>query len=174
MKKVFQLLIITIFLFALRSFEGSDTNYFMTDKEIANEYLEKIIEAVQNQDRDALKSMFSNNVLKEVQNMDESIDELFDFYQGYMVSVADSVGPSVKGENHRGIVKKVIQIYRTVETSEKKYHIAIRAVVQDTKFPDNVGLDALYIVETDKLDEPVYDLWMQDGEWLPGITIQKR
>ena len=134
-----------------------------------------MIEAIENQDSTALKSLFSDKTLKESQNMDRTIEELFDFYQGYMLSSDDGGGPGVFGEQNadgRGFVTKEMVSMWDVETSEKKYHFAIRSFVQDTEFPDNVGVYALYIVETDRLDESVADWWMQDGVWIPRIAIQ--
>ena len=144
------------------------------DREIGAECFEKVIEAIENQDSTALKSLFSDKALKEAQNMDKAIEELFDFYQGYMLSSDDGGGLGVFGEQNadgRGFVTKEMVSMWDVETSEKKYHFAIRSFVQDNEFLDNIDVYALYIVKPDRLDESVADWWMKDGVWIPGIAI---
>lgn len=178
MKRVLILLIATVILLSSCSFGDFNMRkdmFSMNDNKVANESFEKIIVAIQNQDSAALKALFSEKALSEAQNMDDTIDELFDFYQGYILSVDNNGGPYASRERKAdGNVIKEIQPTWDVETSEKKYHFAFREFVQDTEFPDNIGIYALYIVETNRLDEPVADWWMKDGVWIPGITIKKK
>ena len=149
-----------------------------SDREIASESFEKIIAAIESQDSNALKSLFSEKALSEAENLDKSIEELFQLYQGKMVSYDDQGGPGLDGSRNsdgRGYVMTKLLSTINVETSEKKYHFGILEYVEDTEFPENIGIYSIYVVETDVLDEPTANWWMEDGVWIPGVAIgQKR
>ncbi|MBS6458068.1 MAG: DUF5104 domain-containing protein [Firmicutes bacterium] len=69
------------------------------DRAIANKQFEDLIDAAKMQDADALKALFSQNVLNEVENIEESIQKLFDYFEGEMVSYNDWAGPGVTAKN---------------------------------------------------------------------------
>ena len=48
----------------------------MDDESIANKQFEKLIDAIQTQDIDAVRALFSENALKEAENADESIQAM--------------------------------------------------------------------------------------------------
>ena len=48
----------------------------------ADTQVEKIISAIKNQDKEALKLLFSKKALEEAEDFDEEVDILFDYIQG--------------------------------------------------------------------------------------------
>lgn len=68
----------------------------------ANDRFEELIAAVQKQDGAAVQSLFSQNALREAQNMEEAVRALFDYYQGEMVSYDDWGGDNLKGGDEYG------------------------------------------------------------------------
>ena len=58
----------------------------MDDESIANKQFEKLIDAIQTQDIDAVRALFSENALKEAENADESIQAMFDYLTNYLVN----------------------------------------------------------------------------------------
>lgn len=176
MKKILIALLVTIIpLFTSCSSEESKlfSNVFKSDSTIANETFQKIINGINIRDGSAIREMFSDKALREAIEFDEKLASLFDYCEGEMLSY-NAGGPGVfqeKNADGRGFIKKEIQSTYDVETSKKKYHIAIREFIQDTECSDNVGIYSIYVVATDSLDEPVADWWMEDGVWIPGVTI---
>ena len=65
-------------------------NFLMKDdSSAANDKFSELIDAIQTQDINTLKSLFSKNALKEAENLDESIRHLFDYFQGELISYND-------------------------------------------------------------------------------------
>ena len=53
---------------------------------MAQNRLEQLLDGIQNQDREKIINTFSENAIKESENMDESLDYLFDYFQGTVQS----------------------------------------------------------------------------------------
>ena len=179
-KSIVSLLLMISLLITSCSLEGFTMRkefFSNNDRKIASESFEKIIVAIEEQDKDTLESLFSEKALNNAESIDESIEELFQFYQGEMLSYNISSLGRFGGRNvdGRGYILTELQSTINVETDKKKYHFAIQEFTEDTEFPENVGIYSIYVVETDVLDEPTANWWMEDGVWIPGVAIgQKR
>ena len=188
MKKACCLLMIeAIFLLTSCSFKGetilrffqnfriSDNPLLGNDKLEADAQLEEIINACKNQDRNALKNLFSQKVLDEMPDIDNSIAELFEIFQcDDSLSYYGWAGPNADtGKNFDGTSRlwKRLRSTYDIQTSSQKYRIAIESVVIDTAYPDNVGIHSIYIMQTEASDLQ-YPYW-GDGKWTPGINIYK-
>ena len=122
---------------------------------------------------DAIRLQFSNNVLKETQNMDENICLLFDYFKGEMLSYNDwgatetEIGVNDDGK-HRNW-KKLRSTY-DIETTEDKYRVAMEFISKDTADEYNVGIRSLYIIRFEDDTDPQY-AYRGDGMDTPGINI---
>ena len=92
MRKVYLSLLIILVLL-LTSCSSGDSNmvrdlFRKNEREAANERFEELVKAIQNQDSDSLKLLFSEKSLKESQN-EEDIQALLDYFQGEMLSYND-------------------------------------------------------------------------------------
>lgn len=160
MRKRFICAILTISMFLLSScsFGGGRSALLniSNDDDLAKSRLKKVLVALKNQDRIELKSMFSQQALKEADDIDGNIDSLFDFFQGKVVSWKKDSGPTVFKSNHYGHNKKEINSYYYVTTDKGKYYFLFEDFPVDTDHPDNVGLYLLLVVKAeDRLK--VYD-----------------
>ena len=176
MKKDFLLLLFVIILLTSCSLGdlGMRKDFFTAnDQKIANERFEKIIESIQNQDSTALKSLFSDKALKEAQNIDETINELFDYYQGEMLSYDDWAGPITSAKKNYSHYLKRLDATYDVETSQDKYRFAMIYISTDTEDPDNVGVLSLYIIKLEDDTDPQYS-YRGDDKDTPGININKK
>ena len=144
---------------------------FKSDEEIMDESIEKLINAICSKDRSALKSLLSQKALNEADNLDDKITMSFDLLQGEIVSCASGNDLGMSGYYEDGKGKKVLQSTFNVETTDGKYHIAILQTIRNDWNPDEVGIYAIWIVETPEFCETVSDWWMKDGEWVPGVAI---
>ena len=142
------------------------------DKQIANERFEALIDAIQTQDVNALKSLFSKNALKEAEILDESIRHLFDYFQGELVSYNNWGGPGVKAEMEYGDCQEVYDATYDFETTQDKYRLWMEIITVDTTDADKVGIRSLYIIRFE--DDTRADFaYRGDGEHTPGINIGK-
>ena len=141
----------------------------------ANDRFEELIAAVQKQDVAAVQSLFSQNALREAQDMEEAVRALFDYYQGEMISYDDWGGDNLKGGmNTDGTGRRWTALYSTydVETTRDKYRFAMEFMLQDTADADNVGIRSLYVIRLADDPEP-QRAYRGDGEDTPGINIYK-
>ena len=90
------------------------------DSSVANDKFSELIDAIQTQDINTMKSLFSKNALKEAENLDESIRHLFDYFQGELVSYNNWGGPGVKAEMEYGDYQEVYDATYDFETAQDK------------------------------------------------------
>lgn len=115
------------------------------DKKIAETRFQNIIEALENNDKEGLKNMFSPSALKEADDIDGDIEYLMKFYQGKVESKEDSrQGSDSKNNGER---TSELKCFYRVTTDEDKYIVFFIDQLVDTKNPDNVGLYMLQIIK---------------------------
>lgn len=140
------------------------------DRKIANQQLDNVVEAIRQQDTDALTVLFSGTALKKASGFGEAATELFGYFEGELVSYDDWAGPYVSTEREWNYVLQIMESTYDVKTTECDYRIAIRYVAQDTSNKQNVGIESLYIIRSDK-DEDLSLAYYGDGKFTPGINI---
>ena len=59
--------------------------WFKSEQEISDERVKKIIETLEKRDVEKLKDMFSEKAILEVDNLDEQLESLIEFYSGDLV-----------------------------------------------------------------------------------------
>jgi hypothetical protein len=118
--------------------------------------LEQVIKAIKNKDKKALKSMFSKQTLDQADDLDGSIDDLFDFFQGEVNLWKKPSGPTVFESNNRGHKKKEVNSYYYVNTDKQKYFFILKDYPVNTDEPNNVGLYLLLVVKAED-EEKIYD-----------------
>ena len=175
MKKMKRLLLFVtsvVLAFGLTSCSGIGREFdlFRNDDAIADEYCEEIIDALENQDTDELKSMFSTNVLAEAEDIDGGLAYVMDFYQGETQSVDLYVATSESVDHG----EKTIQLMCSVDvtTEEEKYLVFFIYNDVDTENPDNIGLYMLQIMKQSDVEEQLD--WVGKpyiaGIWQPEET----
>lgn len=172
MKKIWPVFIVMMCLLTSCSLGGLHRGIFGEDNaSIANNTFGQVVNAIENQDKTALKALFSETVHQEAINFDANADDLLNFIQGEIIPSHDTTNPGVgmEGKYEYGKKRKEIQSAFCIETSEQKYYIAINECSVDTFDKDNVGVKSIYIINAeDWKDECVY---RGEGEWKLGINI---
>lgn len=177
MKKIRRLLPLITLMLLLTSCSMGDSNmrkmfFARNDKQIANEQLEALLEAIQSKNAQAVKELFSDNAWAESGNMEKSILVLFDYFQGELVSYKSWAGPSVHATKNHGEYWKSYDCTYDFETTQDKYRLAMEIITVDTADTDNVGIQSLYIIRFEDDTRPNFAYW-GDGEHTPGINIGK-
>jgi len=177
MKKIRRLLPLITLMLLLTSCSMGDSNmrkmfFARNNKQIANEQLEALLEAIQSKNAQAVKELFSDNAWAESGNMEKSILVLFDYFQGELVSYKSWAGPSVHATKNHGEYWKSYDCTYDFETTQDKYRLAMEIITVDTADADNIGIRSLYIIRFEDDTRPNFAYW-GDGEHTPGINIGK-
>jgi len=175
MKKMKRLLLFVtsvVLAFGLTSCSGigRDFDLFRNDEAITDEYCEEIIDALENQDTDKLKSMFSTSALAEAENIDEGLAYVMDIFQGE-TTLIDGGRSTSESVDHGEKTIEFNALY-SVTTDENEYYIYFIYRYEDTKNPDNIGLYMLKMVKQSEVDAETD--WVGKpyiaGIWYPDET----
>lgn len=156
------LFILCIFLTGCNFFSDSrdnDIRYHKKEHFVRDE----IIQALDNQDAAALKSLFSNEALNEIEDIDERIEEYLAFYKGICIEY-DSISGS-----ESGMSAVSFDHWYEITTDEGQYEIYFDYIARDEEFEaenkdivsDKIGLQAIVILNKELADELVYHPWPQ-------------
>lgn len=145
MPKYLVALVLTVGIIFLSSC-GRGPVLFSDDGQKAEARLEQVVTAINGQDKEALKEMFSKQVLDEAEDLDGRIDYLFEFIQGDIVSWAREAG-NVDSSSNYGIRQTDSKYEFSIKTEQSEYMIFIFEVTENTEYPENVGLYMLQVYE---------------------------
>lgn len=166
--KIFSILVVvTISLCSCTGISRTELLNHASDEEVANEKLTKIIEYIENKDYEGLKSMFSKRALDEAGDFSEKAEELFEFFEGEIVSWEKDDGPTVFRSNDHGVVVKEVDSYYIVKTDQQSYFVCINDFPEDDKNTDNQGVNMLLVVR----EENHYDIYEDGILYKDGIGI---
>ncbi|MDR3293763.1 MAG: DUF5104 domain-containing protein [Clostridiales bacterium] len=140
-----------------------------TDTSIAKGKRDQLISALQNKDHAAIKALFASNKIADIENFDESIDELLAYYEGDYVSQTGGGPATLSGKDGR-LVYKYYLMSNDITTTVRVYRIALKWYITDTANAGNVGIWQLFILK--KEDDPNQEYsYGGDGTISPGIYI---
>ena len=141
---------------------------FETDTQYVDGRLQEMLEALNNQDKTAVKSMFSQKALTEAVEFDEHLDYLFNFFQGKVLSWERKGGPSVFKNKEHGRITQEVSVWYKVDTDQESYLFIFIECIKDTANQNNVGLYTLRVIRTE-------DELTQFNSWndvrIPGIYM---
>lgn len=90
---------------------------------IADTTLEEFIEAVEADDREAIKVMFAEDALAQINDIDSEIDAFIQFYHGTAQNWDDtSISAQVRSSGEEGYYQRISCKYK-IETTEESYQI---------------------------------------------------
>ena len=158
------LIVTTLFLGSCNMFRGATVPRRLPPSN-EDERMNSILDALQNGDKDALKAIFSEKVVSEAASFDESLNALFDFFQGEVKTVTLN-GTSSHFERHDGIVKSRTNAWYKVETDQHNYLFIFIDYEKDEESENNVGLYLLRVILEEEKDE-LFKSWEEIK--IPGI-----
>ena len=148
MKKCISLFLAVLILACCSTVLTSCANFSKSDIEKSNEHLEKVLLAIQNEDTDFLKSLFSKKALSEVEDFDSGVQRLFGFFDGDVISYEyQATGIDDQKSNGIRITKK--RWWYTVSTGTGEYLFFFLEYPRDEADPDNVGLYMLQVIKAE-------------------------
>ncbi len=142
------------------------SNVFKSEKEIMEEILEYVLLNIENEDSEAMKSLFSKKSLSEVENFEEDMNYLIDFFKGDVIDWEVAAGPGTSERLKSGKKWIEIKIWYSIETTENNYVMFILNYDRDDFEPENEGLYSIRVVLEENRDTEM-TVW-QDMK-IPGI-----
>lgn len=142
---------------------------FGRPKHESEQWMEHTIHALMTDDSDALKTLFSDSVIANVNDIDAQIQDLFEFIEGEIQTYDVVLGPTSQS-NHGGMYKES-DIGCDITTTSGSYRIAIRICMIDENNNMNEGVQSLYAIKADDISS---DVGYWGGiVWNNGVTIEK-
>ena len=134
------------------------------------EYKDKVIAAMDDQNADVLKSLFSKNARESIEDMDFKIALLLKRYKGKSKSVKyDRNFPVVTEDKEKGI--KRIETYYVVKTDGGNIDFMyLQVVAKDDEDPDEIGISSMMFspeiwqITMDDSNRGYY-LWVDNPFW---------
>lgn len=136
-----------------------------TDYEQADQRMELILDAIKQKDKSGLKQMFSKQALNEANDINSSIDYLFDFFKGKEITWKREKQAVDEKIRHGKIIKEAKTWYN-VDTDKQKYLVFMLDFTEYTGHPDKVGLYSLRVIKAE--DRKTQFTYWQDMK-IPGI-----
>ncbi len=106
--------------------------------------IESIVSAIEGEDKEALKALFSTNVLEEADDLDAGIDAVFEFIKGDIL-FWDAGALHGSRSYEEGKKSFMLRYQFELVTDEDSYKFSLIDYPVDTIESDNKGLYALYI-----------------------------
>ena len=134
------------------------------------EYKDKVIAALDNQNADELKALFSKNARESIEDIDFKIALLLKRYKGKSTSVKyDRNFPVVTEDKEKGI--KRIETYYVVKTDGGNIDFMyLQVVAKDDEDPDEIGISSMmyspeiWQITMDDSNRGYY-LWVDNPFW---------
>ncbi len=133
--------------------------WFKSEQEISDERVKKIIETLEKRDVEKLKDMFSEKAILEVDNLDEQLESLIEFYSGDLVEYDG--GCDSDSQNRHGKKKlKIIGEYKIV-TTEEEYRLSFSEWVKEYEAPGKIGIYNLEIAKEKTWEQEDF-MWTEE------------
>ena len=167
MKKIVRYIIGIVFSMLLFTVSGCID--LRTEEEIVDEMVTELITSLDSKDKDKIKLLLANGKINDINNFDQSIDELLNYYDGTYVSKADG-GKGKDRDKHHDYQASWYNLSYDVTTTCAVYRIAVYWCTEYTTDSDMIGIWSFYIIKMSEDSTPEYS-YRGDGLWTPGINI---
>ena len=153
-----------LFMSSCTSLQDRISRLLMTsDERAANKCYEQVVKALEKQDKEAIKGMFSEQALEKAENFDENLDRLFEIFDGKFEPYNFDHG--YVGEHiEYGKKEKEIHLGFDINVNESTYFFFLVDYPVNTLNPDKKWLYALRITG---FEEDI----TTDQKKIPGIYI---
>jgi hypothetical protein len=99
----------------------------------------QIFEALENDDKEALISLFSNNARDQIIDLDTQVNELFDFFKGKEITRDPNPKATYsEGSIHYGEVTMTIEAMYVFQLGSKSYFLQFRYYISNIKSEKNL------------------------------------
>ena len=135
------------------------------DDDKSEDMKKSIIDALDKQDAEALKGLFSEYALENAEDLDEKIEELMEFYSGSDEAIEGGMRSSEGGKYYEDWILNSVY---TLKKNGQEYELRIVTIPMDKKEPDKVGL---YLIEVMTEEVKPEGFKWRNEEDAPGIYV---
>lgn len=135
------------------------------DDDKSEDMKKSIIDALDKQDAEALKGLFSEYALENAEDLDEKIEELMEFYSGSDEAIEGGMRSSEGGKYYEDWILNSVY---TLKKNGQEYELRIVTIPMDKKEPDKVGL---YLIEVMTEEAKPEGFKWRNEEDAPGIYV---
>jgi hypothetical protein len=137
-------------------------------KQMVNNQLTVILNAVTSQDAAAVKAQFAPNAIAAQPELDSQIEALLAYYNNETWEFEIPATGISESRNETGGTTRSYEMHSRID-GEKYYLVSMHAVVNDTTEPDNIGIWSLFLFRTDYPIESAY--YVKDEDNMVGIYV---
>lgn len=163
------LLIFVSLLICLFSFACDGSN--LSDKQMATQKFELLFDALKTRNKEGVSTLFSQQVKNDLTSFYSSVEELFDYVEGDIISFNDSGALSATGLKEDGYVERSLTASYEVITSVDTYKMSFLYITENDKFPEKTGINSLYVIRASEDYTDIGTYW-GDGNDTPGIHVK--
>ena len=143
---------------------------FIDYTDVANAGLDEVLISIKNKDSDELKSLFAKNAIVDLENFDDDIIKLLDYFKGDFVTYDDHDAINWEQDIHYGEIKTILFSTYDIVTTEETYRVAIKDICEDDFNEENIGIWSIYIIRLeDDIDSEF--AYRGDDKYTPGINF---
>lgn len=135
------------------------------DDDKSEDMKKSIIDALDKQDAEALKGLFSEYALENAEDLDEKIEELMEFYSGSDEAIEGGMRSSEGGKYYEDWILNSVY---TLKKNGQEYELRIVTIPMDKKEPDKVGLYLIEVMTEEA--KPEGFKWRNEDD-APGIYV---
>lgn len=144
--------------------------FFDNYQEEVQSKLSSLINAIQEEDSNKIKSLFASSRISDNEDFDSEIEALIAYYEGEFVARKD-MAVCTNEDKDSGVYIKYYEITYDFTTTVETYRMAVKWYVKDTKHSENLGIWSLYFIKyEDDITKDEHAYW-GDGLWTDGINI---
>ncbi len=142
----------------------------LTEDKEALEYAEAFLNAAENEDIDAMRSLFAANAIEEIgeDQINEMLNAFVAYFEGGNVQIDCPIGPNVWSKQSDGKQFKELKGPLEIVTDHNEYRLAIRCIAYDDWETDNIGIWSISIIEKSK-DTDLEHEYRGDLKYQTGI-----
>jgi hypothetical protein len=136
------------------------------------EMVDKVFTALDSKNKEALKGLFASNVIKSNKEIDEQINDLFQFYKGPKESDEDVDLVYSDEYNDYGVKEIFLGNSFTVTAAGVKYNVCIEMYSRNDNDKGEEGIQVLEFA-TEEAKNSKYFMWhSKDSGDIPGVYVQ--
>jgi len=148
MKKL--LLLILILSVTLSSCSAIE-NLSKTESEKINEYLNSLLVALEADDKNSVRELFSKVVIDRQENFEQDLEDLLKYFEGEADEYTEDVSCQTSGALGGGEKKVLIKAFYDIKTTKYTYYISLEVCTCDEAEPDNKGITCLNVIKKENI-----------------------
>ncbi len=127
-----------------------NATYGNPDCRKSNIMMIKLWSAVEENNAQAIESMFSEKAKQEIKDYEVKIKNFIGAFNGDIVEVTEIACPSFKSKNNKNVTSHRVDGIYNIETTEGVYRLSFCYIVKNESNPEEVGLYWLFLRPDDE------------------------